>query len=89
MFGRHVDTPVAGLIDVVTVPANDRKCGCKDVNHATKVLAGYSVRDATSRITPSAVNNDTNVLMSLTDLPAAAYPDRMTAAQRAHLVKGP
>jgi hypothetical protein len=38
----------------------------------TKVLAGYSVGDATSRITPAAVNNDTNVLMSFTDLHAVA-----------------
>ena len=36
---RHVDPPVAGLIDVVNVPVHVRKCGRKDVNHATKVLA--------------------------------------------------
>src|ERR1700674_4144350 len=43
-------------------------------------LPRYSVPDATSRITPSAVNNDTNVLMSLTLPSAAAYPDRMIAS---------
>lgn len=65
-------SPVAGLIDVVNVPVHVRKCGCKDVNHATKVLAEYSLPNATSRVTPSAVNNDTNVLMSFTDLSAAS-----------------
>jgi hypothetical protein len=66
-----------------------RKCGRKDVNPATKVLAARSVADTTSRIASAAVNNDTNVLTSFTDLHAVAEPEWMIAAQCAYLAKGP